>query len=208
MPRVGGMSEGRRVHMTSSERVAVGVGNRIELRANLAEGGGAVVDQLFPLVYDQLRKIASRRMREERTDHTLDATALVHETYLEMMRFGSIEIESRAHFVALAAWAMRRVLVDHAVRHNAQKRGGEQQKVPLDEVSLAAIEHGDEVLALDEALERLGTMNPRHARVVECRFFGGMSIEETAEALGISPATVKREWTLARAWLNRELRQA
>lgn len=170
--------------------------------------GGAVVAEVFPLVYDQLRKIASRRMREERTDHTLDATALVHETYLEMMRFGSIEIESRSHFIALAAWAMRRVLVDYAVRHKAQKRGGEQHKVPLDEVSLVALEHGDDVLALDDALERLASLNPRHSRIVECRFFGGMSIEETADALGVSPATVKREWTLARAWLNRELRSA
>lgn len=168
-------------------------------------GAGTAVAEVFPLVYEQLRKIAGRRMREERTDHTLDATALVHETYLEMTRFGSIEIESRSHFIALAAWAMRRVLVDYAVRHKAQKRGGEQQKVPLDEVSLVALEHGDDVLALDEALERLGSLNPRHSRIVECRFFGGMSIEETAEALGVSPATVKREWTLARAWLNREL---
>lgn len=194
-------------HAAAGERVAVTVGPGTDLSRG-AIGGSEVVDQLFPVVYDQLRKIADRRMRDERTDHTLDATALVHETYLEMLRFGSIQIESRAHFVALAAWAMRRVLVDHAVRHKAQKRGGEQQKVPIDEITLVAVDHGDEVLALDDALERLGRMNPRHAKVVECRFFGGLSIEETAEALGISPATVKREWTLARAWLNRELRQA
>lgn len=174
----------------------------------IAAGSGELVDRLFPLVYDQLRRIAGRRLRHERSDHTLGPTALVHEAYLEMAEFGPLQIESRAHFVALAARAMRRVLVDHAVRHNAQKRGGAQIKIPLDELPLVADEYSDDVLALDEALERLASIDARHARVVECRFFGGMTIEETAEVLGVSPATVKREWTMARAWLNRELRSA
>lgn len=182
-------------------------GEVARLLKEFAGRGGDAVDQLFPLVYDQLRQIASRRLRTERSDHTLDTTALVHEAYLEMAGFGPIAIESRAHFFALAARAMRRVLVDYAVRHNAQKRGGSHLKLALDEVPLVAEAHGNEVLALDEALERLAAHRERHARVVECRFFGGMSIEETAEALDISPATVKREWTMARAWLNRELKQ-
>ena len=175
------------------------------LLRELAERGGAAIDELFPLVYDQLRQIASRRLREERSDHTLNTTALVHEAYLEMAGFGSLAIESRAHFFALAARAMRRVLVDYAVQHKAKKRGGSHQKIPLDEVPLIAAAYTDDVLALDEALDRLAAIQERHARIVVCRFFGGMSIEETAEALGISPATVKREWTMARAWLNREL---
>ena len=173
-----------------------------------ADRGGDALDQLFPLVYDQLRQIARRRLRDERSDHTLDTTALVHEAYLEMAGFGPMDIESRAHFFALAARAMRRVLVDYAVHHNAQKRGGSQRKLALDEVPLVAETYGDDVLALDDALVRLGAIRERHARIVECRFFGGMSIEETAEVLGISPATVKREWTMARAWLNRELTPA
>ena len=183
-------------------------GEIARLLKEFADRGGDALDQLFPLVYDQLRQIASRRLRDERSDHTLDTTALVHEAYLEMASFGPLDVESRSHFFALAARAMRRVLVDYAARHNAQKRGGAQHKIPIDDVPLVAATYGDDVLALDEALERLAAIKERHARIVECRFFGGMSIEETAEVLGISPATVKREWTMARAWLNRELRSA
>jgi RNA polymerase sigma-70 factor, ECF subfamily len=178
------------------------------LLAEFTHGRREVLDDLMPLVYDELRQIASRRLRDERSDHTLNTTALVHEAYIEMAGFGGIELESRAHFFALAARAMRRVLVDYAVRRNALKRGGIRRKVTLEEVPLFADERGDDVLALDEALTRLGAIRERHARVVECRFFGGMSIEETAEVLGVSPATIKREWTMARAWLNRELSSA
>ena len=183
-------------------------GDVARLLKEFADRGGDALDQLFPVVYDQLRQIASRRLRDERSDHTLNTTALVHEAYLEMAGFGPMEIESRAHFFALAARAMRRVLVDYAVRHNAQKRGGSQWKIALDDVPLVAEAYSDDVLALDEALERLAAIKERHARIVEYRFFGGMSIEETAELLGISPATVKREWNMARAWLNRELKPA
>lgn len=178
------------------------------LLAEFTRGGRDVLDELLPLVYDELRQIASRRLRDERSDHTLNTTALVHEAYLEMAGFGPVELESRAHFFALAARAMRRVLVDYAVRRKALKREGLRVKVALDDVPLIADERGDDVLALDEALSRLGAIRERHARIVECRFFGGMSIDETAEVLGVSPATIKREWNMARAWLNRELSTA
>ena len=168
-------------------------------------GGRAAVDRLVPLVYDELRRIAHRRLLAEQTGHTLDTTALVHEAYLELAALDRLQFQSRAHFLAVAAQAMRRVLIDYAVRRGAQKRGGARRPVSLDEVPLIADERGEELLALDEALERLAGIDERQCRVVECRFFGGMSIEETAEALDTSPATVKRDWTLARAWLNREL---
>jgi RNA polymerase sigma factor (TIGR02999 family) len=164
------------------------------------------MDDMFPVVYDQLRRIAARSMRGERADHTLCATALVHEAWLELSKLTRIEWQNRSHFLAVAAQAMRRVLIDYAVARGRLKRGGGQTIQPLDVDAVAVVvEHADDMLALDEALERLTAINERHARIVECRFYGGMSVEETAEALGISPATVKRDWALARAWLNREL---
>ena len=164
------------------------------------------MEDLFPLVYDELRRIAARAMRGERSDHTLCTTALVHEAWLELSKLTRIQWQNRSHFLAIAAQAMRRVLIDYAVARRRQKRGGGQTVESLDEDAVAVVvEHADDILALDEALQRLTAMNDRHARIVECRFFGGMSVEETAEALGISPATVKRDWVLARAWLNREL---
>ena len=163
------------------------------------------MDEFFPVVYEELRRIAHRELRHERTDHTLGTTALVHEAYLKLARLDRIRWQSRAHFLAVAAQAMRRVLVDYAVARRAQKRGGGHAPESLDDAVAMAEARGDELLALDDALRQLQALDERHARIVECRFFGGMSIEETAEALGVSPATVKREWTLARAWLNREL---
>jgi RNA polymerase sigma-70 factor, ECF subfamily len=164
------------------------------------------MEDLFPLVYDELRRIAARAMRGERPDHTLCTTALVNEAWLELSKLTRIQWQNRSHFLAIAAQAMRRVLVDHAVARRRLKRGGGQPLQPLDTDAMAVVvEQSDDMLALDDALRRLGVMNERHARIVECRFFGGMSVEETAEALGISPATVKRDWALARAWLNREL---
>lgn len=180
-------------------------GDITSLLSDFTHGERDLLDELFPRVYDELRQIASRRLRHERSDHTLNTTALVHEAWLEMAGFGRIEIESRAHFFAIAARAMRRVLVDYAVRQKALKRGGGDRKVPLEEVQILADEDGEDLLSLDAALERLGAIKERHARIVECRFFGGMSIEETAEVIGVSPATIKREWSMARAWLNREL---
>jgi RNA polymerase sigma factor (TIGR02999 family) len=164
------------------------------------------MEEMFPLVYDELRRIAARAMRGERPDHTLCTTALVNEAWLELSKLTRIQWKNRSQFLAIAAQAMRRVLIDYAVARRRLKRGGGQLIEPLGTDAVAVVvEQADDMLALDEALQRLAAMNERHARIVECRFFGGMSVEETAEALGISPATVKRDWTLARAWLNREL---
>jgi RNA polymerase sigma factor (TIGR02999 family) len=164
------------------------------------------MDDLLPLVYGELKRIAARQLRRERSDHTLSATALVHEAWLELSRLDRITWQNRSHYLALAAQAMRRVLIDHAVARRAQKRGGGQGLEVLDEEAVVLVDGPSEgLLDLDHALQRLAAIDERQVRVVECRFFGGMSIEETAEALELSPATVKREWALARAWLNREL---
>lgn len=166
---------------------------------------GRALDAVMPVVYDELRAIARRQLGAERSDHTLQPTALVHEAYLRLGRLERIEWLNRAQFFAIAARAMRRVLVDHALARRAAKRGGGAEHVPLDEALLVSVEDAGEILALNEALARLEAREPRLARVVECRYFAGFSIEETAEALGVSPATVKRDWAVARAWLNREL---
>lgn len=163
------------------------------------------VDRLVPVVYDELRRIAHRQLRGERSDHTLDTTGLVHEAYLKLNRLDRMEWRDRSHFLAVAAGAMRRVLVDYALARKTEKRGGGRQRVPLEQVLILADDRAEELLALDEALQRLAGESERAARIVEWRFFAGMSVEETAEVLEISPATVKREWVLARAWLNREL---
>ncbi len=175
------------------------------LLADMAGGDSDAMDRLLPLVYDQLRDLARREMQKEREGHTLSATAVVHEAYLRLAELDDISWEGRAHFFGTAAVAMRRVLISYARSRNAKKRGSGAVPVSLDDVVVAARERPEQVLALDEALTRLHALNPRHARVVECRFFAGMSIDETAEALGISNATVRRDWTVARAWLNREL---
>jgi RNA polymerase sigma-70 factor, ECF subfamily len=166
------------------------------------------IEKLFPLVYNELRKMAARKLRGERDGHTLCTTALVHEAWLELTKLNRIQWQNRAHFLAVAAQAMRRILIDYAVARRRQKRGGGQPLESLDEGDALAIAQvrGDDLIELDEALARLMAMNERQGRIVECRFYGGMSIEETAEALNVSPATVKREWATARAWLNRELR--
>lgn len=163
------------------------------------------LDELFPLAYAELRRIAHRRLRGERPGHTLNTTALVHEAYLKLSRLDRIEWNGRTHCLAVAAQAMRRVLVDYAVRRKAQKRGGTRARVPLDRVTLSVDDATAELLALNDAMERLKAIDERQCRVVECRFFAGMTIDETAEALDVSPATVKRDWTHARAWLNRAL---
>jgi RNA polymerase sigma factor (TIGR02999 family) len=165
------------------------------------------MEELLPLVYDELRRIAARKLRDERTGHTLQATALVHEAWIELNKLHRIQWQSRSHYLALAAQAMRRILIDHAVSRSRQKRGGRQAPLHLDgDVWAVAETRGDELVALDEALARLAVLNERQARIVEQRFFGGMTVEETASTLNVSAATVKREWATARAWLNRELR--
>lgn len=175
------------------------------LVTDAAHGSRAAVDELVPLIYDELRRIAHRRLRAEQTGHTLDTTGLVHEAYLRLVGSEHLEFESRAHFLAVAAQCMRHVLIDSALRRKAQKRGAGHRPLSLDAAPVVAETRSEELIALDEALGRLGAIDPRQSRVVECRFFGGMNIEETAAALDTSPATVKRDWALARAWLNREL---
>jgi RNA polymerase sigma-70 factor, ECF subfamily len=170
------------------------------------DGDRAAVDEMLPLVYNELRRRASRYLRRERSGHTLQTTALVHEAYLKLAGQDGVEWKNRGHFFAVAAQAMRRILVDHARTRHRDKRGGRDEDLPLEDVVLAiADEQGVDVAALDEALSRLARHDPRQETIVEMRYFAGLSIEETAEALGISKATVAREWQLARAWLYREL---
>jgi RNA polymerase sigma factor (TIGR02999 family) len=175
-------------------------------------GDASALDDLLPRVYDELRALADSYMRRERAGHTLQPTALVHEAFLRMLRLPPGSVQNRVHFFALAAQAMRRILADHARRHRAAKRGGSAVRVPLElvEGGAPASAAGEDVAAddLDAALEDLAKLDPRQARVVELRFFGGLSIEETAEVLAVSSATVKRDWLVARAWLHRELRGA
>ncbi|HSM60507.1 MAG TPA: ECF-type sigma factor [Longimicrobiales bacterium] len=173
--------------------------------SDLSAGDRDALDRILPVLYEDLRALASRELRRERPDHTLNATALVHESYLKLVQLDRMSWQSRAHFFGAAAGVMRRLLIDHARRRTAGKRGGGDEPLSLDDVVAAAAEAPTALLALDEALARLESLNERQARVVECRFFAGMGVEETAESLGISSATVKRDWTVARAWLNREL---
>ena len=161
--------------------------------------------ELFPLVYEQLRNLAQRRMKDERGSHTLQATALVHEVYLRIVAAGGGNWSSRTQFFFAAAEAMRRILIDHARARGQLKRGGGRRRLPLNVLDLASEEQIPQILALDEALLRLEEMSPAVAAVVRMRFYAGLSVDETAEALGISPRTVKREWTYAKARLAREL---
>jgi RNA polymerase sigma-70 factor, ECF subfamily len=176
-----------------------------ELLISLSRGDREALNELVPLVYDELRAIARRRLYHEREGHTLDTTALVHEAYLKLIRLDRVQWESRAHFLAIAAQAMRNILVSHARSRKRLKRGGGAPHVPLEEVPDLRSEDVDRILGLDAALERLAALNPRHARIVEYRFFGGMTAEETAAVLGVSLGTVKRDWSLLRKWLGREL---
>jgi RNA polymerase sigma factor (TIGR02999 family) len=159
----------------------------------------------MPLVYMELRRLAKARLGSERPDHTLNTTALVHEAYIKLADQHKINWQSRAQFFALASQAMRRILVDYARRRNAAKRGGNAVIAIREADSVAAEVRTDALVALDESLQRLAEIDPRQSQIVECRFFGGLSIEETAEVVGVSTATVKREWAVARAWLFREL---
>ena len=169
-------------------------------------GQPEAAEQLLPFIYEELHRQAARAMRRENVGHTLQATALVHEAYMRLVDQDRVVWRNRAHFFGIAAQIMRRILVDHARGRLADKRGGGAKHVTLGDAVNAADRGEDlDVLALHEALERLALLDERQARVVELRYFGGMNIEETAEALDISPATVKREWTMARAWLRREL---
>jgi RNA polymerase sigma factor (TIGR02999 family) len=167
----------------------------------------ATIDAMLPVIYGELRRIAHLRLRAEQTGHTLETTGLVHEAYLRLVGSERLEFESRAHFLAIAAQAMRHILIDSALTRRTQKRGGGLRPLTIDDMPIVAESRSDEIIALDEALVRLSGINERQAKVVECRYFGGMNIEDTALALDISTATVKRDWTLARAWLNLELQK-
>ena len=183
--------------------------NLTQLLVRWSEGDSAALDQLLPVVYRELRRIATRQLRRERGDHTLVPTALVHELYLRLVDQRRATWENRAHFFGLAAQLMRRILVDHARARHAAKRGDSAARVSID----LALEEAhnpagpEDVLAIDLALERLTTLDPEQARIVELRFFAGLTVEETAHVVNRSPRTIKREWRLARAWLFRELRR-
>ena len=173
------------------------------IRAGAGEAGA--VERMFPLVYDELRRIAHRHLTREPTGRTLSTTELVHEAYLKLVDQTRVEWKGRAHFLSVAAVAMRRILVDRARGRRRLKRGSAPHAVPLESIDLTADERADLVVALDEALERLRVLDDRQARVVECRFFGGMTEEETAEALGVGVRTARRDWAKARSWLYAEL---
>jgi RNA polymerase sigma factor (TIGR02999 family) len=162
--------------------------------------------RLLPLVYAELRRLAGHYLRQERPDHTLQPTALVHEAYLKLIDQSRVDWQNRAHFIGIAAQSMRRILVDHARSHRASKRGGFQQKLALDDAVDYSQPRDIDLVALDDALNLLAEFDQRQSRIVELRFFGGLTIEETAEALGVSPATVKVDWSMAKAWLRREIK--
>lgn len=176
-----------------------------QLLEEFASGRKEAIDEVVPLVYDELHRIAHAHLARERTGHTLNTTALLHEAYIRLVKLDRIEWQGRIHFLAMASRVMRRVLIDYARSRGRSKRGGGAVLATLG--AAGPVESGslEDLLALDEALGRLEAVSPRQARLVECRFFGGLSLEETAEALGVSLATVKRDWLLCRAWLNRAL---
>ena len=169
------------------------------------EGGRDALDAVWPEVYAELRRLAAHYVRGERPDLTLQPTALVHEAYVRLLREANTSWQNRAHFCAIAANAMRQILVEQARAHRALKRGGDHVRVTLADEAAAAPGHDPDVEALDEALQALAALEPRQARLVEVRYFGGLTIEEAAEHLGIAPATAKRDWAVARAWLRRRL---
>jgi RNA polymerase sigma factor (TIGR02999 family) len=182
-----------------------------QLLGELADGNAVAVDALFSLLYDQLRRIAHRQRRRWKGDHTMQTTAQVHEAFLKLVDQDRVAAESRAHFLATVARAMRHILCNYARDRGAQKRGGELEHVALDDsrddaaLDASGSEPSEILIALDEALAQLEQVDPRQSKVVECRFFGGLTIEETASALRVSPRTVKRDWAMAQAWLHREM---
>jgi RNA polymerase sigma factor (TIGR02999 family) len=176
-----------------------------ELLVKLSEGRRDVVDELLPVIYDELKRIAANYLRRERADHTLQPTALVNEAYMKMIDITQVSWQNKAHFIGVAANQMRRILVDHARQHNAQKRGGEFHILTLNEEIDRSDEQSADLIALDDALTELARMDEAKAKIVELRYFGGLTMEETAEVLGVSVITVKRHWKMAKAWLYGEL---
>ena len=181
-------------------------GNNVtNLLLRWGDGDREALDALTPLVYDELRKLASRYLRRERPDHTLSSTALVHEAYMKLIDQRHVQWQNRNQFFGLASEMIRRILVDHARARLTSKRGGQVYKLSLDEALAAAEEKDLDLVALDDALKSLGEADPQQSRIVELRYFGGLTIEQTAEVIGISPATVKRDWVVAKAFLKREM---
>jgi len=179
-----------------------------ELLQQWSDGHKDAIDRLLPQIYAELRRLASSYLRRERHDHTLQATALVHEAFIKLIDQRAVRWQNRAHFFGIAAQAMRRILVDHARARAAGKRGDGERPISLDEALVLTHMPNVDLLALDQVLSRLAALDPQQSRVVELRFFGGLTMDETAEVMNISPATVGREWTLARAWLYAELRRS
>ena len=176
-----------------------------ELLARARSGDPSALADVFPLIYDELRRLARLQLQHETDGHTLSPTALVHEAYMRLVDYSRMEWTGRAHFLAVAATAMRRVLVDHARGHRSLKRGGALRRVSIDDVEIGTEDRAELLIAIDEALDRLKVIDARQAQVVECRFFGGMTEEETAEALGIGLRTAKRDWAKAKSWLHGEI---
>jgi len=179
--------------------------NITELLVGYGRGDKEVLDKLMPIVYNELRQQAARYLRREQAGHTLQTTALIHEAYVRLVDQRNVQWQNRAHFFGIAAQMMRRILVDHARTKKRAKRGGSDVKVSLADATIPVQEQDLDVVALDEALTRLAEIDQQQSRVVELRFFSGLTVEETAEVMGISPATVKRDWSMAKAWLHREL---
>lgn len=190
----------------SMRHADVGTANITQLLHDWGEGDDRAFDELLPLIYSELHRRAAIYLRHERQNHTLQPTALVHEAYLKLVDQSNVRWENRMHFFAVAARAMREILIDHAKSRKREKRGGGAENLPLEEALLAAAEQSDvDLIALDEALTRLGEIDPQQVRIVELRYFCGLNLDETAETLGISRATVARDWTMAKAWLHREM---
>lgn len=181
-------------------------GQITQLLQEYQSGNKNALDVMFPLVYDELRKLAASRLRSERPEHTLQATALVHEAYLRLIEQREQTWHNRAHFFGLAAEMMRRILVNHAVSRNADKRFGNQTRLALDEMLDFTQDKDINLILLDEALTKLAEFDPKQAKLVELKFFGGLTNEEIAEVLGVSDSTIKREWRIAKAWLHDELK--
>lgn len=179
--------------------------NVTELLINWGEGDKQALDQLLPIVYGELRRQAGRYLRKERVGHTLQTTALIHEAYIRLIDQRRVKWQNRSHFFGIAAQLMRRILVDHARTKQRLKRGGSDLRVSLAEATVTAKSKDLDVVALDEALEKLAVLDQQQARIVELRFFSGLTVEETAEVMSLSPATIKRDWSMAKAWLHREL---
>ncbi len=177
------------------------------LLSQSAGGDHHAAEKLMPLVYEELRRVAHKYMRRERQDHILQTTALVHEAYLRLVRQPKVNWQCQAQFLGIAAQMMRRILIDHARGRLREKRKGATEDLPLDDALAFSPEHSEELVRVDEALQRLSALDPRQGKVVELRFFGGLTVVETSKFLGISPKTVKRDWAVAKAWLHGELRR-